>query len=335
MGKPRSGDRKPIEAAGGRRASEDTAWASQVLSTRALVLLSPFTRYRSRPWATVYQAMTSGGPVWLKVNGAELGYESKLVSYLAAIAPDHLPVLFATDEVHGRILMRHAGIPLSEIPTRDPLDRWCQAMHYYGLIQRRVERNEEMLRASGVPDVRPLVIPSLLTSLIRDKRLGMASSFDDQVLRFLPQLTDWCAELTESGIPITIQHDDLHKSNILVDRNKIRFIDWADASISFPFISILYPLANMLSEVAPSERLTARIALLESYLEPWSDLGQPRELTSLLEISARIAAFGRALAYRRALSGIDVESVDAYYTSGQQRWLMRLISQTSTSAQPT
>ena len=47
-----------------------------------------------------------------------------------------------------------------------------------------------------------------------------------------------CDELTASGLPLTLEHGDLWVSNIYVGDAEPQFIDWTDASISHPFLSL-------------------------------------------------------------------------------------------------
>ena len=55
----------------------------------------------------------------------------------------------------------------------------------------------------------------------------------------------WCAELAASGIPDSIDHNDLHAANILVDGAGVRFYDWGDAVVAHPFACLLPVTANL------------------------------------------------------------------------------------------
>ncbi len=46
-------------------------------------------------------------------------------------------------------------------------------------------------------------------------------------------------ELAAHEVPQRVQHDDLHLANVYAEGERLRVLDWGDASVSHPFASLV------------------------------------------------------------------------------------------------
>jgi hypothetical protein len=119
---------------------------------------------------------------------------------------------------------------------------------------------------------------------------------------FGSRFAELCADLAAHDVPETIQHDDLHHSNLFVQGSSMRVVDWGDASISHPFASLVVTF-RFLEErrgLAPGDRWFSR--LRDTYLEPWN-----ADLREAVALALRVGTFARPLAYIRQRAALAPE----------------------------
>jgi hypothetical protein len=214
----------------------------------------------------------------------------------------------AIDAERGWSLLPDGGQTLRS--TGADLAEWTEMLRQYGELQRETVPLAGDLLAMGVPDHRPSTMPSLLAGLLSrpdELRIGEADGLSAQTYArlqsSLPEFTEWCAELEVAGVPPMVQHDDLHDANVFVDGERLIFFDWGDASVSHPFCSLLVTLnaASHRFELAPGD--PALLRLRDSYLEPWTERHDREDLIRAVSLAVKVGTVGRALAWRRALTG--------------------------------
>jgi thiamine kinase-like enzyme len=112
-----------------------------------------------------------------------------------------------------------------------------------------------------------------------------------------PWLEAACDELTASGLPLTLEHGDLWASNIYVSDAEPQFIDWTDASISHPFLSLGPLLRSAGWDLHLADQADARKRIGDAYLEGWSSFASPAQLQRLLALAEPLAALHVAVTY--------------------------------------
>src|SRR5437879_7563183 len=100
-----------------------------------------------------------------------------------------------------------------------------------------------------------------------------------------------CAELADCDVPETIQHDDLHMNNVYARDGHLRVLDWGDASVSHPFVSLVatFRFLEERNKLAPDDPWFGR--LRDAYLEPWGG-----GLTETFALAMHVGAFAHAIA---------------------------------------
>jgi aminoglycoside phosphotransferase (APT) family kinase protein len=116
--------------------------------------------------------------------------------------------------------------------------------------------------------------------------LPLAATEVERLRGFAPRFAKLSEELAAHGLPAAVQHDDLHQRNAFLDGGRPRIVDWGDASLSHPFVSIVAPF-RFLEEgngLSPADPWFAR--LRGAYLEPWGE-----GVVDALELAERLGRF--------------------------------------------
>ncbi|MFF3853532.1 aminoglycoside phosphotransferase family protein [Micromonospora sp. NPDC002575] len=283
---------------------------------------------RLRPWSLVWRVPTDAGPYWFKANNAGTRFEAGLLDALARIAPGRVPDPVATDVDLGWSLLPDGGETLRDAVARhrDPAV-WERVLPRYAALQRAVAPRAGELLALGVPDHRPEAMPALLAGLLDDPDallVGAAGGPTPETLErlraFVPEYADRCRRLAASGVPASVQHDDLHDGNVFAADH--RFFDWGDASVAHPFGTLLVTLNSVAHSFGLPDGDPVLLRLRDAYLEPWTDRHDRADLREAAGLAVTVTKVSRALSWRRALSTLD--PARAEYAEAVPGWLAEL-----------
>ncbi|WP_189134236.1 phosphotransferase [Wenjunlia tyrosinilytica] len=301
------------------------AWIRRVLADYGLEPDGGIEPVRVRPWSTVGRVSTARGSLWFKENGPGSRYEPAVMRALGDWVPGRVLTPLAVDTTRGWSLCPDGGPTLRDEPgSGAPLKRWEEMLGHHAELQRDLaDRSAEMI-ALGLPDQPPELMPAALAALLDDPLVWAGIQPDRyQALRRLePAFELWCTQLCESGVPVSIQHDDLHDDNVFADGN--RFFDWGDASVSHPFGTLLVTLrsaAHIFGLPAGDPALTR---LRDAYLEPWAADRDRAGLVETATIAVRVAKVGRSLAWQRALLGAG-PAARGEYGNAVPGWIEELL----------
>ena len=82
-----------------------------------------------------------------------------------------------------------------------------------------------------------------------------------------------------------LEHGDLHGANVLVGRGGRWFFDWADASVSHPFFTLLVTCNMVIDDLDSEAGRRASARLRDAYLEPWAAVAPASALRPLFSRS--------------------------------------------------
>jgi hypothetical protein len=273
---------------------------------------APLEVVSEEPWATVWRVPLTNGAAFFKACQPVQAFEPRLTAALASRWPDRLPELLGWDEAQGWLLLGDAGTPV--MAFGDQRDVWFTLLPLYAELQRGEAVHVEEHLAGGVPDRRPGRLPELLAELPLNELLN-----DEDAIRlraFAPRFAELCADLDSAGIPNSIQHDDLHASNVWAHEGQLRILDWGDACVSHPFCTLADTFRLLEHHLAldPGDPLFERMR--DAYLEPWAKHHlQPVAADALI-----VGTFARAIAGLpyRAIMPLDKRG-------GSDEWLGSLL----------
>ncbi len=278
-------------------------------------------------WSTVMRVPTARVPtaegvVWFKASRPEGAFEARLTPLLGSLWPDRTVELLAADAERGWTLARDAGTRLREVGDGRVVEHWEELLPRYAEMQIGMAGRVDELDRIGVPSLRLAQLPEELGELLDEPELlleGEQVGVDAaQLARLhgeLAAFADACTRLAASGVPETIQHDDLHDGNAFLRGEDHVVFDWGDACIAHPFHSLVVVLRSLAyrNTWRPGGGEVTR--LRDAYLEPWGDNGSHEELVAAAELARRTGTIQRSLAWRRVLKAmppaIRAEDVDS------------------------
>lgn len=277
---------------------EATRWIDDSLERRGITRVPVTPRQpRVRPWSTQLVVDTSAGRAWFKACSPSTSPEPAIYRLLTRIAPDRLPEVWASDEERGWLLMPEQGSQLREVADADSIvGLWSGVLRRYARLQRASTEVVDGLAAAGVPSWEP---QELVTCWLAGR--GAASPDSEQPLRRA------AARLDESGLPDTIQHNDLHAGNVFcVDGSAAaihdsRFFDWGDSYVGNPLCSVMIALAGPSYHFGLPADAERDARLMRSYVSTWADRVPSARLIELLPDALLIANLARIRASERAL----------------------------------
>lgn len=294
---------------------EGQSWVARAAARAGLTVTGDREQSRVRPWSSAVRFGADGGALWFKVNGVGTRHEGGLVAALAAQEPSIVPGVVAIEPERGWFLTRDAGPIMRDLlPVEEQWSAWEEVVPRYAEAQVRLAEHGETVLATGVPVASPTTLPGLFRDLVEE--LGSVpvddGGLDDDERSRLTALCrtydGWCAELGESGVPDSIQHDDLHSGNVcwVTSPVEARVIDWGDASWGSPLATLLV-LMNSLAWHAGCELDDRRVTRVrDAYLEPFTAYADRPALLHLVDLVRRTGCVTRALSYRAALAGEPV-----------------------------
>ncbi|MHA6749743.1 phosphotransferase family protein [Dermacoccus nishinomiyaensis] len=267
---------------------------------------------RVRPWSMVLVAETTDqGRVWFKATSPEMSPEAAVLRALRSVAPDAVPVVWADDPERGWLLMPDQGPVLRDVQRDDDaVSLMSSVVRRYARLQRSSTRVVDQLRDAGVPDMSPR------ESARRWQRLGLKPDTTREVRRAAQRLD-------AVGLPLTIQHDDLHAGNVFADgtsagAHDARIFDWGDASVGNPLCSLLVPLERIGEGLDDDAARAARERILRAYLSVWSDVVASTALSAAVDDALLIARVGRVFTWQRALTRASADERHAWGVHGRR-----------------
>jgi hypothetical protein len=244
-----------------------------------------------RPWATVLRVPLAGGAAWFKACALVQAFEPRLTARLFARWPDRVAEVLGHDEEQAWLLLADAGTPIGAFGN--PPEAWLVALPLYAELQRGEAAHTHEHLTHHVPDLRVGTWPARYEDLLR-RELPLENAEIRRLRRFATRFAELCSELAAQGVSETVQHDDLHLANVYAEGDRLRVLDWGDASISHPFASLVVTFRFLAerNKLPPGDPWFAR--LRDAYLEPW---GEGADDTFSLAI--RVGAFAHAFAWTR------------------------------------
>lgn len=240
--------------------------------------------------------LADGGTLYYKAVPRGFGAEPALTEWLARRMPGRVPAVLARDPDHrGMLLATCAG---ERLDTTGSLAAWERVARVYGEVQRASASDRAALVELGVPH-RPLAeLPAAWERLLADaaclKPGSHADLTDDEIagLRALggARVAEWVLRL---GAHEALEHGDFHSGNAFVAGDAVAVIDWTDAAVTHPFLSLATFMRSICHEPRLGADAAARVA--RAYLDAWG--AADVDLAAL----ARVGAVFQAVHHRERL----------------------------------
>ena len=289
------------------------AWLDRQFAAAGIRRTGPIEDPHVRAWATAIRVPTDHGGYWLKACGPGTVFEVRLYGVLADLVPGHVLTPLAADPDRGWIVLPDGGRVLGEQRSGAELGRALgEAVVQYGRLQLDLMPAVERMLAAGVPDMRPAVMLDAFDLAVemtgrpaylagdRGRRHARVAAARDEVAR-------WCEALAGSGLPASLDHNDLHPRNIFWDNDpgdgsgRARFFDWGDSVVAHPFAAMLVPLGMLRQFLDVPSDAPAFVSVRDAYLDLFRDLAPTEDLPRTLETACRVAKIARTHTWYRAI----------------------------------
>jgi len=313
--------------------AEAVEWIASVTRAHGLTITGECAQPRIRFWSTQLTVPTDAGLLWFKENCPGQDFEARLVSVLAELVPDQVLAPLAVEETRGWMLTPDGGPTLANGHAAD-LDVWRRVVGEWAELQRRLAGHTERLLAVGVTAMPPAAAARYVAERIdvyAARPAGDAGHIDaettDRLRALLPDVRRWAEQLDATGLPSTLDHNDLHANNAFVPRHgerRLRFFDFGDAVLSHPLCSLMIPL-RVLADTLKTDSSDPRLrTVVDAYLEPWTDLADLDTLRAAVEPATRLAMLNRGESWRRVLPYANAEELKEWGVAATW-WLTGLL----------
>ncbi len=275
---------------------------------------------------------TTQHPVWFKAVGKPNLHEFSITVGLAELFPEYLPSLLATQPAcHGWLMADAGRPPLNEV--EDP-SAWKEAATTLASLQiASIDSIDDLLKA-GCKDLRA----DMLLELV-DQFFEVMGDLMQQQTKVPPailsrhELSDLAATLRNAlhwlrsvRIPDALGHCDFNPGNILVDSEHCVFIDWAEAHVSHPFLTLEYLISHIRNDYPALTRFEG--AIRSSYAHRWQSVSLSGHVSEAFLFSPLVAVFAYAVAGN---SWRDPERLKIPRVPGYLRSLTRRMKQEADS----
>jgi Phosphotransferase enzyme family len=299
------------------------AWCESVVGpVRAM------TQQKLRGWATVWRVETRSGVWFAKQNCPGQQVEVPLLAALAVLVPDRVvPVAAARD---GFLLTPDQG-PVFHEGAGGALADWVRLAREAAELQRALVPHLDTLLGTGLTVLGPELAPDYLAARVEqyaaldpDDPRRLAPDVAGRLRAQLPVVRRWADEVAGLGLPLTLNHNDLHENNVFDVAGRLRFFDFGDALVTEPLGVLLIPL-NILGDklgAGPDDPRLWQVA--DAALEVWSDLVPMAELRAALPAALQLGRLGRVESWVRCQPSLADDEL-AEWGAVAATWLGTLV----------
>lgn len=291
--------------------AEIRAWCEGIVGP-----VTSMTQQKLRGWATVWRIETADGVWFAKQNCPGQQIELPLMDALARLTPDRVvPVTAASD---GFLLTPDQGDVFYETAGGE-LENWVRLAREAALLQRELVPHHAELIGLGMTQLRPEEAVDYLSAridqyaaLAADDPRVLAPDVADRLRAHLPVVRRWAEDVAALGLPLTLNHNDLHENNVFDVDGRLRFFDFGDAWITEPLGVLLIPL-NILGEKLEADGDDPRLwRVADAALEVWSDLVPAAQLRGALPASLSLGRLGRVESWARCQPSLSDDELDEW-----------------------
>jgi hypothetical protein len=284
------------------------SWCESVVGT-----VVAMEQHKLRAWATVWRVRSADASWFVKQNCPGQQVEVPLMDLLSRLTPDRVvPVAAARD---GFLLTPDQG-PVFYEEAGEDLENWVRLARDAALLQRELVRHLDELRAVGMTELAPQQAPGYAAARVEQYAgLGegdprrLVPEVAERLRAHLPVVRRWAEQVAALGLPMTLNHNDLHENNVFDVDGRLRFFDFGDALVTEPLGVLLVPL-NLLGEKLRADGRDPRLwRVADAALEVWSDLVPAAELRAALPAALQLGRLGRVESWVRCQPSHDDEQL--------------------------
>ncbi len=287
--------------------AELAAWLDEQADVIGAVDGLEATKHRS--WSTVWRVEADAGIFWAKQNCRLQSFEAALVADLVRLSPRDVVPVAAFDRDRGLLLTPDQGAVLEEHADVTDPRVWQRLVTAAGELQRDVVPHvDELVDRHGLTVLRPQDTEAYVAGRV-DAYAALPASdprrldadIARRLLEHLPVVRGWGEEVAALGLPLTLNHNDLHARNAFVTADGLRFFDFGDAVVTDPLGVLYLPFFVMAHhwDAEPDHEWLRLVA--DTALEMWSDLAPLPALRAALPAALQLGKLARVESWTRSL----------------------------------
>ncbi len=219
-----------------------------------------------------------GSGYWLKATGPPNLHERSVTKFLEDLCTGYLPTLVSSKPEWNAWIMAEEGtrvppVPLTPYQVFRDLEEAVLSM---AEVQDNVEGRSLDLLDAGAFDQglevlekrAPELFDYLEEALAQNAGPGAQRPGRKRIVQLQETFEEVCSRMNDLGLGETIVHGNLIWSNILTGWDRSQFIDWSEAYLGHPFISLQH-LLDLNTIRNPEIHNLIHQVLLEKYREHW------------------------------------------------------------------
>ena len=282
--------------------NEAGRWIVQQLAVLDSKPTGPVEQVCSWQRSCVMRLPTTHGMVYFKAVPAALGQEVDVTVLLDHEYHGMVPEVLAIDADRRWMLMRDMGAQtLDAVPG---LEQWKAAVRTYAQLQVDWVDVTRRFSVAGCPSRGLLQLVEAIDRLLTDTVALRPGQEDGLTMKQIHALHYRARALKIAAhrlgtlrLPTSVDHGDFWAGQIIRGANGPVFIDWSDACLSHPFLSMAFfsdpdELRPYLGDIPD-----ASAQLRDAYLEPWTVYEPYDTLTQAWSIACSLAPLSSALLY--------------------------------------
>lgn len=277
---------------------ELSSWLQREIEQYGLRLSGEFRQLNGSTTFALLRLETNGQAVWFKAVGEPNLREFPISVTLSRLFPGFVPTVIATHPAwHGWLTAEFPSSTLDEVSDACVWQRAARTMAELQVAS--VEKTDQLLEA-GCKDLR---VTSLLTLV--DPFLEVTSRLMEQQQKTPPpvierdelrtlgmQIKEALSAWAQLDIPDTLGHLDFNPGNILCSANQCVFLDWAEAYVGPPFLTLEYLREHLVRLRREDINLGADV--VKPYETTWRRIVSPEAVSTALDLAPVLAVFAYA-----------------------------------------
>lgn len=219
-------------------------WVQKEIAPLGLRLSGDIRQFNPCPTSALLRMETNGSAVWFKAVDQTNLREVSIASTLARELPAFVPTVIAVHPfLHGWLTTESDGLTLSEIRNAGA---WEQAAEAVAKLQVESTERIECLLKAGCRDLRPDKLVSQVDAFIsvmaelmeRQEKVSPPALTRNELVELAAGIKQAIRDWSKLNIPDGLIHLDISPHNIIVSPNRCVFLDWAEAGVGPPFITL-------------------------------------------------------------------------------------------------
>ncbi len=249
-------------------------WIQHQIDPHGLRLNGELRQLNASPTFALLRLETNGPALWFKAVGKPNLREFSISIVLAKLFPGFVPTIIATHPVwNGWLATESPGSTLEEVWDACVWERTAQTLAELQIAS--INKTHDLLDA-GCKDLTISFLVSVVDPffevmpvLMERQQKASPQPLDREYLQTLAQqIKEVLSEWADLDIPDTLGHLDFNPGNIVCSADQCVFLDWAEAFVGPPFLTLEYSRVHLTKQ--DHGDLTLDSAVKFAYARKWA-----------------------------------------------------------------